>query len=173
LLRPDRIDRAMRNLAHVPIRWNHLIDKNMRQIKSLSMILSQKWFHFCGSCSSAARRAGPLSRLRGSTACQAAELLMAAGRCRKVDPAVLARFPVPPCGFPFAPNLQHRAARASSASWRGIVRPDLVNLAAVRARAKASPAASRMRVPDRRHCRHRRAERNGREGHVSSCWLSG
>jgi hypothetical protein len=29
-------------LAHVPIRWNHLIDKNMRQIKSLSMILSQK-----------------------------------------------------------------------------------------------------------------------------------
>jgi hypothetical protein len=30
-------------LAHVPIRWNHLTDKNMRQIKGLSMILSQKW----------------------------------------------------------------------------------------------------------------------------------
>ena len=40
------------DLAHVPIRWNRLIDKNMRQIKILSMILSQKWFHFCGSCSS-------------------------------------------------------------------------------------------------------------------------
>ncbi len=38
-------------LSHVPIRWNRLIDKNMRQIRSLSMILSQKWFHFCGSCS--------------------------------------------------------------------------------------------------------------------------
>jgi len=30
-------------LAHVPIRRNRLIDKNMRQIKSLSMNLSQKW----------------------------------------------------------------------------------------------------------------------------------
>ena len=40
-----------RGLAHVPIRWNRLIDKNMRQINSLSMILSQKWFHSCGSCS--------------------------------------------------------------------------------------------------------------------------
>ena len=38
-------------LAHVPMRWNHLIDKNRRQTKSLSMILSQEWFHFCGSCS--------------------------------------------------------------------------------------------------------------------------
>jgi hypothetical protein len=34
---------ALQTLAHVPIRRNRLIDKNMRQIKSLSMTLSQKW----------------------------------------------------------------------------------------------------------------------------------
>ncbi|MCA3554843.1 hypothetical protein [Aestuariivirga sp.] len=29
-------------VAHVPIRWNHLIEKNKRQINGWSMILSQK-----------------------------------------------------------------------------------------------------------------------------------
>jgi hypothetical protein len=33
----------LQTLAHVPIRRNRLIDKNMRQIKSLSVTLSQKW----------------------------------------------------------------------------------------------------------------------------------
>ena len=46
-------------LAHVPIRWNHLIGKNMRQIISLGMILSQKWFHFCGSCPGHGRQHHP------------------------------------------------------------------------------------------------------------------
>ena len=30
-------------IAHVPIRWNHMINRCMHQIKGLSMILSQKW----------------------------------------------------------------------------------------------------------------------------------
>jgi hypothetical protein len=30
-------------LEHDPIRWNRLSDQDMRQFKSLSMILPQKW----------------------------------------------------------------------------------------------------------------------------------
>jgi len=30
--------------ARVPARWNHLIEKNARNMNSLSMILSQRWF---------------------------------------------------------------------------------------------------------------------------------
>ena len=35
---------AMAELARVPTRWNHLVEKNSRKINCLSMILSQKWF---------------------------------------------------------------------------------------------------------------------------------
>jgi len=31
-------------LARAPTRWNHLVEKNVRKINFLSMILSQKWF---------------------------------------------------------------------------------------------------------------------------------
>jgi hypothetical protein len=44
ILVPESFHTLSLSLAHVPIRSNHLIDKNMRQIKSLSMILAQKWF---------------------------------------------------------------------------------------------------------------------------------
>jgi len=31
-------------LARVPTRWNHLVEKNSRKFNGLSMIFSQKWF---------------------------------------------------------------------------------------------------------------------------------
>ena len=37
---------AISNLARVPTRWNHLVEKNSRKFNGLSMI-SKSGFHFC------------------------------------------------------------------------------------------------------------------------------
>jgi hypothetical protein len=43
-------DNVMRDLARFPARWNHLAEKDSRQINMLEQILIAKVFNFGGIC---------------------------------------------------------------------------------------------------------------------------